>query len=110
MIDVSTNKIVESVAILGLSFLTACGIVFKSNSPASGTSKIVAQVEAAGAGPVDNASKEALFYWFRDRIPLTLAINKQCKEIRSSASAAWEDTAEGRVCAVTRDIAATRGQ
>ena len=92
--------------------LTSCSIAITTgnNSSTKTKSKIVEQVEAAGSGPVEQASKEALFYWFRDRIPLTLEINKQCKEIRATAPAAWEDTPEGRVCAVTRDIAATRGQ
>ena len=90
--------------------LTSCGIATISLKSSSSKSEIVEQVEAAGSGPVESASKEALFYWFRDRIPLTLAINKQCKDIRATAPAAWEDTPEGRVCAVTRDIAATRGQ
>jgi len=107
---VTTNPICLSVAAAGVILLTSCGIATMSVTAPPAKSKIIEQVEAAGAGPVESASKEALFYWFRDRIPLTLEINKQCKDIRAKASAAWEDTPEGRMCAVTRDIAATRGQ
>lgn len=107
------TKIYLSFTTAAAFLLTSCGIAIttgNNSSAAKPKSKIVEQVEAAGSGPVEHASKEALFYWFRDRIPLTLAINKQCKEIRATAPATWEDTPEGRVCAVTRDIAATRGE
>lgn len=106
----TTNQIFLSVVVAGVFLLTSCGNATTSLTGPPAKSQIIEQVEAAGAGPVKGASKEALFYWFRDRLPLTLEVNKQCKEIRAKASAAWEDTPEGRVCAVTRDIAATRGQ
>lgn len=90
--------------------LSGCGLAVSTNNASFSKSKIVEQVEAAGSGPVEQASMDSLFKWFRDRMDLALAINKQCKGIRPMATAAWRDTPEGRVCEVTSKLAAFRGQ
>lgn len=96
--------------------LTSCGLTIGTgnngaNTPAVKTkSRIVQQVEAAGSGPVEDVSMDSLFKWLRDRMDLALKINTQCKEVRPTATAAWRDTPEGRICEVTGKLAAFRGQ
>lgn len=96
--------------VVGAFLLSGCNVAISTSGTSSPRSKIIEQVEAAGSGPVEKVSAESLYLWFRDRIPLTLAINKQCKEIRPRAPAGWGDTAEGRVCEITRQISALKGQ
>ena len=92
---------------------TSCGFIVATgdnSSTAKTKSKIVEQVEAAGSGPLERVSKEALYEWFQNRQELVLKVNKQCKEIRATAPAGWGDTPEGRVCEVTKSHAAFSGQ
>jgi hypothetical protein len=73
---------------------------------AGANSQIVRQVEAAGSGPVESASRDSLFQWFQSsHKDLAITINKECASIRKTAPAAWGDTAEGKVCQAAHDLA-----
>jgi hypothetical protein len=65
---------------------------------ASSDSQIIQEVEAAGSGPVESASVQSLFAWFEQHTHLANQINKQCEQVKKTASATWGDSPEGRVC------------
>src|SRR5579883_685976 len=73
---------------------------------AASNSQIVRQVEAAGSGPVESASRDSLFHWFQSsHKELAITINQECANIRKTAPATWGDTAEGKVCQAAHDLA-----
>jgi hypothetical protein len=83
-------------------------IVFTACAPTSATrsnSEIIRQVEAAGSGPVENASVQSLFTWFEQHTHLANQVNKQCEQIKKTAPATWGDSAEGRVCEAASETA-----
>jgi hypothetical protein len=65
---------------------------------ASSDSQIIREVEAAGSGPVENASVQSLFTWFEQHTHLANQINKQCEQVKKTAAVTWGDSPEGRVC------------
>src|SRR5581483_1815640 len=83
-------------------------IIFTACAPTSATrsnSEIIRQVEAAGSGPVENASVQSLFTWFEQHTHLANQINKQCEQIKKAAPATWGDSAEGHVCQAASETA-----
>jgi hypothetical protein len=68
-------------------------------------SEIIRQVEAAGSGPVANASVQSLFTWFEQHTHLANQVNKQCEQVKKTAPATWADSAEGRVCEAASETA-----
>src|SRR6266571_4853826 len=67
-------------------------------------SKIVQEIEAAGSGPVENASVQSLYTWFEKHTHLADQLNKQCGQVKKTAPATWGDSAEGRVCEAANEI------
>ncbi len=67
-------------------------------------SKIIQQVEAAGSGPVGNASVQSLYTWFEKHAHLANQLNKQCDQVKKTAPATWGDSPEGRVCEAASEI------
>lgn len=61
-------------------------------------SEIVRRVEAAGAGDLHSASREAIEDWFRKHPDVANETRQLCIPVRASAPAKWSDTTEGRVC------------
>ena len=49
---------------------------------ATSDSQIIREVEAAGSGPVENASVQSLFTWFEQHTHLANQINKQCEQAK----------------------------
>lgn len=67
-------------------------------------SKIIQEVEAAGSGPVENASVQSLYTWFEKHTHLANQLNKQCNQVKRTAPASWGDSPEGRVCEAANEI------
>jgi len=61
-------------------------------------SKIVQQVEAAGAGDLSTASATSIQQWFLHHEDLAKHINKECEAVKPNANATWSDSTEGRTC------------
>ena len=87
------RKHVIAAAAAWITIFTAC-----APKPAtSSNSEIIRQVEAAGSGPVENASVQSLFTWFEQHTHLANQVNKRCEQVKKAAPATWGDSAEGRV-------------
>lgn len=83
-------------------------MIFTACAPTPATrsnSEIIRQVEAAGSGPVENASVQSLLTWFEQHTHLANQINKQCEQVKKTAPATWGDSAEGRVCEAASETA-----
>ena len=74
------------------------------------SSAIVAKVEAAGAGDVRSASREAVETWFRQHKDLAVEVKQLCLPVRERAGASWADSTEGKVCAAASVASAFRFQ
>lgn len=61
-------------------------------------SEIVRKVEAAGAGNLRAASKDAIEDWFRKHPDVANQTKQMCLPVRASAPANWGYSTEGRVC------------
>jgi hypothetical protein len=72
---------------------------------ASSDSRIVREVEAAGSGPVENASVQSLFTWFEQHTHLANQINRECEQVKKTAAATWGDSREGHVCEAASESA-----
>lgn len=78
---------------LGL-FLGGCAPAQRASSD----SRIIREVEAAGSGPVENASVQSLFTCFEQHTHLANQITKQCQQVKKTALATWGNSPEGHVC------------
>jgi hypothetical protein len=68
-------------------------------------SSIVRRVELAGAGNLQNASKEVMREWLAKHKETAYQVDDMCRPVRDKAIAQWRDTAEGRLCAAARELA-----
>lgn len=81
--------------------LESCAPVRRTDSK----TKIIQEVEAAGSGPVENASVRSLYTWFEKHTHLANQLNKQCDQVKKTAPPTWGDSTEGRVCEAASEIA-----
>lgn len=61
-------------------------------------SAIVQKTESCGAGDLAGASTAAVQEWFNKHRECAVTVDQICKPVRASATAAWTDSTEGRVC------------
>jgi len=68
-------------------------------------SPIVQKAEAAGAGDLTATSDASISQWLAKNPNVAKEIEGMCKPVRTSASATWGDTTEGRLCKASGRIA-----
>ena len=68
-------------------------------------SAIVQKVEEGGCGSLSGVSTDAIQKCLAQTRQLGIEVDQMCKPVRESASAQWNDTIEGRVCAAARNLA-----
>jgi hypothetical protein len=78
--------------IVGLVMLAGCARLSERKTP------LVERVEKAGAGDLSNASSDAMTRWLEDHQQIAAEVNRECEALRASATAAWNDSTEGRLC------------
>lgn len=61
-------------------------------------SRIVREVESAGAGNISTYTIPGLVQWFSHRPELAKKVASECAPIESGAGANWGTSAEGSVC------------
>lgn len=90
--------------LLGLAISAAITVIVVNESscydPHAQDSKVVREVEAAGAGNISTYSVPGLAQWFSQRPELATKIASECAPIEKVASASWATSAEGSVCYV----------
>lgn len=91
-------------ASFGAGFLLATVIVLAVLSesscydPHAQESRIVREVEAAGAGNISTYTVPGLVQWFSSRPDLARTVAGQCAPLERAAGANWGTSAEGSVC------------
>lgn len=88
--------------------LTVGLLVLVGCAPQEPASEIVRRVEAAGAGEMKTASKEAITGWLGRNPQVAADTHRDCQPVRQKASANWADTTEGRVCAAAAEAVVFR--
>lgn len=73
-------------------------IVWNHISPLGGGSRIVREVEAAGAGEVSRWGEPQLMPWFARHREFARKITEECRPIAERAPATWIFTPEGTAC------------
>ena len=68
-------------------------------------SRIVAEVEKAGAGDLRTASLGSIVGWFQKHPSLAITVDNLCVPAREHALAKWPETTEGRVCNAAAQVA-----
>lgn len=81
-----------------LSLLLCLAASIACYDPHAQNSKIVREVEAAGAGNLSTYTQPGLVQWFSSRPELAKKIAAECQPISRTASADWLTTSEGTVC------------
>ncbi len=88
----------------GFCLLAGC----KSNAPATGSvlskSPIVARVEAAGSGDLDNLDTATIQDWLSKHQEVAKSVSPDCGSVSRGAAADWSLTTEGRVCTATAHV------
>lgn len=84
--------------LMGLTAATNCS---RPEQP----SPIVQKAEAAGAGNLSTASEASMAQWLAKNPGVARDIEGMCKPVRSSSSATWGDTTEGKLCKASGRIA-----
>jgi hypothetical protein len=79
-------------------------IVMAGCSLSERPSAIVKKVEAAGAGDLSAASTIAMQTWLERHRDLASEVDHSCIAIRTTATALWADTTEGRLCTAARNV------
>jgi hypothetical protein len=97
------NKVLQ---FAGASLLVCAALVgCKSDDKGSSArSAIVQQVEAAGAGDLDNATEPMIRGWLGGHLPVTKQIGPACSVAAKTATANWQATTEGRVCTAAAQV------
>lgn len=67
-------------------------------------SPIVARVEAAGAGDLENVDSGAIQAWFSKHVDVARQILPSCQSASQNAPATWRNTTEGRVCLTAASV------
>lgn len=78
--------------------LMTAGVLAGCYDPHAQQSKIVREVEAAGAGDLSTYTEAGLVQWFSSRPALATKIATECEPISRAATANWLTTSEGTVC------------
>ena len=84
--------------LFGLTAATSCS---RPEPP----SPIVQRAEAAGAGDLSTSSDASVGQWLGKHPEVARDIEGMCKPVRSSASATWGETTEGKLCKASGRIA-----
>jgi len=92
----------KQTTVLGLSFglimmMTAC-----TREPRT---EIVDKVEQGGCGSLYGVSTDAIQKCLAAHRQLAIDVEEMCKPVREKATAQWNDSTEGRVCAAARNLA-----
>ena len=74
------------------------------------SSPIVQEMEQAGAGNLQNVSKEAMQEWLAKHKEIAHQVDDMCRPVREKATAQWTDTTEGRLCIAARERAFWRSR
>jgi hypothetical protein len=69
-------------------------------------SRIVKLVEDSGAGSLADVSTPDMRLWLKGHPQIATRVDALCAPARSSATAAWAQTTEGRLCAAARVVEA----
>lgn len=85
-------------AVLGLIVISGC------KSTSSSNSKIVAEVEAAGSGKLDDLDEGTIQNWLAKHDDVAGKVGPECKTVMTSAPANWAATTEGRVCTAVKQV------
>jgi hypothetical protein len=80
--------------------IAALGITSACYDPNAHQSKIVREVEAAGAGDLSTYNRQGLAQWFYHHQDVAIRVAKECEPIAKVAPANWNTTAEGTICTV----------
>jgi len=68
-------------------------------------SAIVQTAQKAGSGDLSNVSTQAMEQWLGKHRDTSVQIENMCKNVRQNATAQWNDSTEGRLCAAAHDLA-----
>lgn len=68
-------------------------------------SQIVKLAEESGAGPLTGVSTAAMRHWLKSHPQVAIRVNALCAPLQHSATAAWPETTEGRLCMAARSVA-----
>lgn len=79
--------------------LIGCSVTKERPSP------IVQKAQSCGAAELAGTSIIAVQDWFGKRRDCAVAVDELCKPVRDTATAAWTDSTEGRVCTAARNVA-----
>ena len=72
-------------------------------------SRIVTLAERSGAGPLDGVSTVEMRFWLNSHPQVATRVDALCAPLRASATAAWPQTTEGRLCVAARSVAGRIG-
>jgi hypothetical protein len=78
--------------LVGFLMLAACTRLSERRTP------LVEKVEKAGAGDLSTASSDAMTRWLEDHQQIAAEVNQECEPLRVKATAAWNNSTEGRLC------------
>ena len=77
----------------------------KTSGPGSAAeSKIVQEVQAAGAGQLDQTAEPAIQGWLGQHVEVAKRIGPECNVVMKSATANWSSSTEGRVCTAAAQV------
>lgn len=71
----------------------------------SDRSRIVKLAEDSGAGPLDGVGLLPMRRWLISHPQIATRVDTLCAPLRPSATAAWPQTTEGRLCLAARTVA-----
>lgn len=69
---------------------------------------IVQKVQDSGAGDLSNISQLNIQEWLAKHKDLAYQVDAMCKPVQEKATAAWQETTEGKVCGAAHQIALAR--
>ena len=97
----STKGKLIMTAFLAGGFIAGC----KTSGPGSAAeSKIVQEVQAAGAGQLDQAAESAIQGWLGQHLDVAKRIGPECNVVMKNATANWSTSTEGRVCTAAAHV------
>lgn len=86
------KRVILAGSVLAMSFIGGC------RSTPSPSSKIVAEVEAAGSGKLDGLDEGTIQNWLNQHSDVAKKIGPECGAVMKTAKADWANTTEGHVC------------
>ena len=88
--------------------LVAAALATSACTTPESRSAIVSKVEQAGAGSLSATPTDSIQQWLVKHRDLSHEVDEMCKGVRLKATAQWQETTEGRVCAAARNIEVMR--